>query len=80
MGWASFSDKATYLQPGWDDLLGNHEFIVFVEDYGEPSKGIHQMWLEMHDRVGDVFPTLSMGRNASDNAETIKGGNIVVPH
>ena len=80
MGWASFSGKATYLQPDWDDPKGNHEFVVYVEDQGEPGAGVDRVWLETHDKDGDVIPALSMGRDAVDNAETISGGNIVVPH
>src|SRR5439155_640219 len=28
MGWASFTGKATYVQPGWSDPAGNYTFIV----------------------------------------------------
>src|SRR5438128_1250531 len=27
MGWASFTGKATYLQPGWSVPIGNYSFI-----------------------------------------------------
>ena len=80
MGWASFSGKATYLQPGWDDPEGNHEFVVYVEDYGEPGKNIDRVWLETHNKDGDVIQSLSMDGQAADNAETVSAGNIVVPH
>lgn len=78
-GWASFSGKATYLEPGWDDPIGNHEFVVYVEDHGQPGDG-DRVWLEMHDKARDVIPGLSIPRGAPDNAVTISGGNIVVPH
>ncbi len=80
MGWASFSGRATYLQPGWDDPKGNHEFVVYVEDYGEPGKDIDKVWLETHNQDGDVIQALSMDRAAADHAEIINGGNVVVPH
>lgn len=78
-GWASFSGKATYLEPGWGEPIGNHEFVVYVEDLGQPGDG-DRVWLEMHDKKGDVIPALSMPRDAPDNAVPINGGNIVVPH
>jgi hypothetical protein len=80
MGWASFSGTATYLEPGWLEPVGNHEFLVYVEDYGEPGSGVDRIWLEMHDCDGERIPALSMDRDAPDNAATINGGNIVVPH
>jgi hypothetical protein len=39
IGWASFSGKSTYLEPGWSEPIGNHEFLVYVEDHGKPSYG-----------------------------------------
>jgi hypothetical protein len=79
-GWATFSGKATYLEPGMPVPEGNHEFVFYVEDYGEPGSGADQVWLEMHDKVGNEIPALSMPRPAIDNTTTISGGNIVVPH
>lgn len=74
-GWASFAGKATYLEPGWDDAMGNHEFVVYVEDHGEP--GVDDViWLEIHDKDGNVIKTMSM----STPGVTLEGGNIVVPH
>ena len=35
-GWASFSGKSTYIEPGWPDAVGNYEFTAYVEDLGEP--------------------------------------------
>jgi hypothetical protein len=79
MGWASFSGKATYLEPGWLEPIGNHEFVAYVEDHDEPGVGVDQIWLEMHDKDGNVIPALSMPRDAIDNTQPISGGNIVVP-
>jgi hypothetical protein len=80
MGWASFSGKATYLQPGWEDPKGNHEFVVYVEDYGEPGSGVDQIWLETHNQARSVILDLSMDRPATSNTTTLGGGNIVAPH
>jgi hypothetical protein len=78
MGWASFTGKATYLEPGWLDPLGNHTFTVYVEDRNEPGTGIDRFWLKVDNGLTPV--TLSMtGRGATD-AVTLSGGNIVVPH
>ena len=55
-------------------------FIVYVEDCGEPGAGIDRFWLETNDKDGNVIPDLSMERDATDNATTIEGGNIVAPH
>lgn len=79
LGWASFSGKATYLEPGWDDAMGNHEFVVYVEDHGEPGVA-DVIWLETHDKNGDVIGALSMLRPANENGVKLDGGNIVVPH
>jgi VCBS repeat-containing protein len=79
-GWATFSGKATYLEPGMPEPEGNHEFVLYVEDYGEPGSGVDQVWLEMRDKAGIVIPALSMPRPAIVNSTTISGGNIVVPH
>ena len=78
-GWASFAGKATYLEPGWPEPVGNHTFLVYVEDHGQPGAGADAFWIEVQDRSGD--PTgLSMDRQAVDNAVLLEGGNIVVPH
>jgi uncharacterized repeat protein (TIGR01451 family) len=79
-GWASFSGKATYLEPSWPDPIGNHEFIVYVEDHGTPGAGADRFWIEVVDRDGTVISVSSMAEPAPANAETIEGGNIVVPH
>jgi hypothetical protein len=79
-GWASFSGKCTYLEPGWPDPIGNHEFLVYVEDYGEPGRGVDQFWIEVYDKDSNVIDAMSMDRPADDHTETLGGGNIVVPH
>jgi len=40
-GWASFSGKATYLEPGMLEPIGNHTFLAYVEDHDEPGNGMH---------------------------------------
>ena len=78
--WASFSGKATYLEHGWPEPEGNHEFIVYVEDQNEPGTGVDHFWIEVHDKDGAVIDDMSMLRDATDNAVPIQGGNIVAPH
>jgi len=72
-GWASFSGKCTYKEHDWLDPIGNYEFIVYVEDWGEPGKGVDQFWIEIVDGISMEKPTTS-------HTVTIEGGNIVVPH
>ena len=48
-GWASFSGKCTYLEPGWEEAIGNYRFIVYAEDWNEPGAGFDQFWLEVRD-------------------------------
>ncbi len=79
-GWASFTGKAIYLEPGWPDPIGNHEFVAYVEDHGTPGAGSDRFWIEVIDRDGLVVAASSMAEPAFANAETIEGGNIVVPH
>ncbi|MGD1992852.1 MAG: hypothetical protein PVI59_06630, partial [Anaerolineae bacterium] len=79
-GWASFSGKATYLEPGWLEPEGNHEFIVYVEDRNEPGTGVDQFWIEVHDKDDTVIDHMSMDRDAIGNTVPIEGGNIVAPH
>jgi hypothetical protein len=57
MGWASFTGKATYLEPGWLDPLGNHTFTVYVEDRNEPG-----------DRHR---PLLAQGRQRPHSGDTV---------
>lgn len=80
MGWASFSGKCTYLEPGWSEPVGNHEFKVYVEDWGEPGIGTDRFWIEVLDRDSNVVAVMSMDRDATDNAVELGGGNVAVPH
>jgi hypothetical protein len=78
-GWASFSGKTTYLEPGWSEPVGNYVFLVYVEDHGVPGAGVDRFWIEVLDKQRNAA-TLSMARDAFDHAEGLDGGNIVVPH
>jgi hypothetical protein len=78
-GWATFSGKSTYLEPGWPEPVGNHTFVVYVEDHGEPGASTDRFWIEVEDKDGNAV-TLSMDPDAVDNAVLLEGGNIVVPH
>lgn len=77
--WATFTGKSTYLQPGWPDPIGNHEFVAYVEDHGTPGVD-DKFWIQVMDKDGAVISASSMAMPAADNAETLGGGNIVVPH
>jgi hypothetical protein len=79
-GWATFSGKATYQDPTMVEPEGNHEFIIYVEDWNEPGAGTDQVWVEVHDKDGNVIAAMSMPRPAEGNAVPIGGGNLVVPH
>ena len=79
-GWASFSGKATYLQPGWDDPVGNYEFTTYLEDRDEPGMGVDRFWIEVRDKDRNVVLESSIPSNAEDNAIAINGGNVAVPH
>ena len=62
------------------DPEGKHEFVAYVEDHGEPGAGVDRFWLQVFDKGGVLIGDLSMDKTAVSNAETIVGGNIVVPH
>jgi hypothetical protein len=79
-GWASFSGKSTFLEPGWLVPEGNYEFIVYVEDRNEPGSGVDGFWIQIRDKDGNLVGGMSMLSPATNNAEKLKGGNIVVPH
>lgn len=79
-GWASFSGKATYLEPGWPEPEGNYEFLVYVEDHNEPGTGVDQFWIEVKDKDRAVVLVMSMDREATENTVALQGGNIAVPH
>jgi hypothetical protein len=84
--WASFSGKCTYLEAGWTEALGNHEFTVYVEDHNDLTEldelgdGIDRFWIEVRDRQNNVIIVISMDPEAPDNAVTIVEGSIFVPH
>jgi len=80
MGWASFSGKATYLEPDWPEPIGNHAFVVYVEDRNEPGTGVDRFWIEVKDKDGNVVAVMSMNRPATADTVPLQGGNIVVPH
>jgi VCBS repeat-containing protein len=69
-GWASFSGKSTYLEPGWFEPIGNQQFVVAVTDRNEPGIGVDTFQIRMLDQ-----PTLTLGEPVE-----ISGGNIAVPH
>jgi uncharacterized repeat protein (TIGR01451 family) len=78
-GWASFTGKATYMEPDWLEPAGNHRFIVYVEDHGQPGAGNDRFWIQIENNNGDPV-TLSMDQPAVDNSVPLEGGNIIVPH
>jgi uncharacterized repeat protein (TIGR01451 family) len=78
-GWATFSGKATFQAIGWPEPIGNHEFVAYVEDNGEPGAGADRFWVEVR-KDGVVNDDLSLPEPATINAETLEGGNFVVPH
>ncbi len=80
MGWATFSGKATYLDPTMVEPVGNHRFVVYVEDRDEPGTGVDRFWIEVHDKAGDVIDESSFPHDATDHAVELGGGNIVAPH
>jgi uncharacterized repeat protein (TIGR01451 family) len=79
-GWASFTGKATYQEPGMPVPVGNYTFIVYVEDHGEPGAGNDRFWIQVRDKDGDLETDLSFPSPALGEAITLQGGNIVVPH
>jgi hypothetical protein len=78
-GWASFSGKATYLEPGWPEAVGNHEFLVYVEDRNERGSGVDQFWIEVCDKNDNLIMVMSMARPATENGEPSQEGSIFVP-
>jgi hypothetical protein len=81
MGWATFSGKSTYLEPGWEVPEGNYTFIVYVEDRDEPGTGVDRFWIEVLDKDNNIVPQMSMDEPATEeaNSQQLHGGNIVVP-
>jgi hypothetical protein len=76
--WASFTGKATYLEPGWPQPLGNYEFVAYAEDHGVPGSG-DRFWISLRDRDGKVVAAASLANPAPANATALLGGNISVP-
>jgi len=79
-GWASFTGKCTFQDPTMVDPEGNYSFVAYVEDLGEPGTGADRIWLQVFDKSDTLITEFSLPDAAVDNAETINGGNIVVPH
>lgn len=79
-GWASFSGKATYREPEWLEPVGNHEFIVYVEDRNEPGNGADRFWIKVKGQDGKPIDAMSLNDPSVDNTISLSGGNIVVPH
>jgi subtilisin family serine protease len=77
--WASFNGKSTYQEPDWDDPIGNHEFLVYVEDRGQPGAGLDRFWFQLLDRNGLLIPAISMADDPQLSSVTIGGGNVLVP-
>jgi hypothetical protein len=73
-GWATFSGKATYEDPGTDEPHGNHEFVAHVED--GPSGD--RFWIEIQDQADAVTVEASMTRPANDHAVELTSGEIVI--
>ena len=72
-GYASFSGKATYLEPGWAVPKGNITFTAYVQDNNEPGEGTDGVWLQI---AGGV----SMPGPAIGNVQALTGGNVLVSH
>jgi hypothetical protein len=79
-GWASFSGKSTYLEPGMLEAEGNHGFTVYVEDRNEPGSGSDHFWITTRAKDGSTIPAISLAEPAPVNAVSIQRGNIVAPH
>jgi hypothetical protein len=74
-GWASAAGKATYIEPGWADAVGNYGFQVYMEDRNEPGTGVDRFWLNVTGA-----PALTISAPATNNAVALTGGNIAIPH
>ena len=83
-GWVSFNGKATYLDSSWPNAspVGNYSFTLYVEDNNEPGTGNDNFWMECKDSSGNIIDDMSLSKvpHAADNALSLMGGNIVVPH
>ncbi|MDH3294236.1 MAG: hypothetical protein OER95_07930 [Acidimicrobiia bacterium] len=66
--WASYTGKATYLEPGWDDAVGNHQFTVYA---GDSDTGVDRFWLNTLGKDGtDVALSLSETTTATPTGPT----------
>ena len=73
---ATFSGKATYIEPGWPDATGNNSFVAYVEDNREPGTGQDKFWVQVTAGSNGLY----LPSPAAGNAQVLSGGNIVVPH
>ena len=78
-GWATLTGKGTYAAPNLEPI-GNHEFVLYIEDRNEPGNGVDMIWLQVLDQQDDVIVDMSMDEPAEVNRVEIEEGNIVVPH
>ena len=79
-GYASFTGKATFLEPRATTALGNYSFTGYVEDRAEPGANADRFWLSLRSPAGEVVAPLSLGGTADANAAVLSGGNVSVPH
>jgi hypothetical protein len=75
--WATFTGVATYKEPDWPEPEGNYHFNVYVEDHQESGRA-DRFWIEIRDKNGNIIAELSMIAKASENAESVNGGSIIV--
>ncbi len=73
MGFASFSGKSTYFEPGMETAVGNQNFTIYVEDRNNPGAGTDRVW------IGGPM-SLAMTGPATTNAQSLTGGAIAVAH
>jgi hypothetical protein len=78
--WASFNGRATYQEPSSHEPIGNHEFLIYVEDRGLPGAGADRVWIQLLDRSGQLIAAISMADDPQLSSVTIGAGNILVPH
>ena len=77
-GYATFSGKGTYVQPGWTSPVGNYNWTVYVEDRDEPGTGPDKFWVQVTG--GNAGTGLFLPSTAAANARGLTGGNIMAPH
>jgi hypothetical protein len=73
MGWASFDGSGTYVEPGQPLPAVDRAFSVYVEDRDQPGDGVDRFWVNVGGGMG-LPPT------PADNAASLGGGDIIVPH